>query len=106
MRLIKEKVLCMSRNGQRIGYTKKKSPPVINYRDIFTKTRTRASTGGTVYTAFNCSICCENIGNRGAYVTSCNHVFHLECIVSWYQNNTTCPMCRVDDILTPFGHSA
>jgi hypothetical protein len=24
----------------------------------------------------------------------CNHIYHTECIKSWFTNNLSCPMCR------------
>ncbi|KAK7256830.1 hypothetical protein RIF29_30358 [Crotalaria pallida] len=29
-----------------------------------------------------------------AYATRCNHVFHQQCILPWFQNNRSCPLCR------------
>jgi len=26
----------------------------------------------------------------------CGHAFHLQCVSTWLENNSTCPFCRVD----------
>lgn len=45
-----------------------------------------------------CSICFENITpSTGKTVLSCGHMFHLKCIVEWFQHehsNKQCPYCR------------
>ena len=39
-----------------------------------------------------CPICKEEFTEGSK--THCGHVFHNECIVKWYSENDTCPMCR------------
>ena len=39
-----------------------------------------------------CSICLDKIYFR--YKTECNHLFHKKCIITWLENNNTCPFCR------------
>lgn len=44
-----------------------------------------------------CSICKENYDESTKYtIPECNHVFHTECIVSWFRgsNRSDCPLCR------------
>lgn len=43
----------------------------------------------------NCSICLDDI-EPGAYGTqlTCKHIFHNECIMGWYKQHQTCPLCR------------
>ena len=43
----------------------------------------------------SCSICYDKItSTTGKTILSCNHMFHLNCIVTWFQQKTECPMCR------------
>lgn len=44
-----------------------------------------------------CSICLEflDVHERNVtMVTPCQHVFHLNCLLSWLQTQRICPMCR------------
>lgn len=46
-----------------------------------------------------CGICCTDdpYGMNGEHPPvkfSCNHVFGLECIMEWFGESNTCPMCR------------
>uniref|UniRef100_A0A1A9WMA3 RING-type domain-containing protein n=1 Tax=Glossina brevipalpis TaxID=37001 RepID=A0A1A9WMA3_9MUSC len=51
----------------------------------------------TTTLGMTCSICMENFINSDAiYSTSCGHVFHHNCIQSWRETSTKCPMCRVE----------
>lgn len=55
-----------------------------------------------------CSICLENINispqehTNYVYKTSCNHIYHSECLNEWIQmchannNVASCPMCRIN----------
>ncbi|KAJ7564559.1 hypothetical protein O6H91_02G022700 [Diphasiastrum complanatum] len=41
-----------------------------------------------------CSICLEAFcAEDPASVTSCNHAYHLQCILEWAQRSSDCPMC-------------
>jgi hypothetical protein len=40
-----------------------------------------------------CSICLEKNG-FGSQTLPCGHVFHGQCIGTWYTNVRRCPMCR------------
>jgi phage FluMu protein Com len=40
----------------------------------------------------DCPICLKSIVEP--FHTSCNHVFHEECIETWFQLSHKCPMCR------------
>ena len=42
----------------------------------------------------DCSICTEDVGNKGVYNLACGHLFHSGCLNPWLVNHTTCPMCR------------
>lgn len=38
-----------------------------------------------------CSICLEENTN---IKLDCNHHFHEDCILDWFQHNVNCPICR------------
>jgi hypothetical protein len=43
----------------------------------------------------DCSICLENIINEEhKKITTCNHIFHEECMARWMSLNHNCPLCR------------
>jgi hypothetical protein len=46
------------------------------------------------HTPISCSICFEEIDKK--YNTNCNHTFHEECILKWYQYSNGCPVCRAE----------
>ena len=42
-----------------------------------------------------CSVCLESIQENARVITlPCNHFFHSNCILRWYAENPTCPICR------------
>ena len=49
-----------------------------------------------VETNLECPICYEEIG-EGVQL-KCDHMYHKDCIHTWFENKTTCPMCRYDII--------
>ena len=40
-----------------------------------------------------CVICLDSLP-ADFYRTTCNHLFHEECIEQWLTQHTTCPLCR------------
>lgn len=40
-----------------------------------------------------CPICRESI-ETNLHSLSCGHNFHVNCVVEWFRNSPTCPMCR------------
>ncbi|KAH0948988.1 hypothetical protein HN011_005981 [Eciton burchellii] len=42
----------------------------------------------------SCPICQECIPLDGLFSTSCGHLFHRHCLISWLERSTTCPKCR------------
>ena len=52
-----------------------------------------------VETNETCPICYEEVGTGSQL--KCGHMFHEQCIGTWFMKKTTCPMCRYD-ILTPY----
>ena len=45
-----------------------------------------------------CSICRENFEGRDIVrkINSCNHIFHINCLDTWLETHTSCPVCRAD----------
>jgi hypothetical protein len=41
-----------------------------------------------------CSICLEDEVHDNLHKTTCNHVYHKNCIDRWLQTSNTCPYCR------------
>lgn len=41
-----------------------------------------------------CPICLNLFEEKQIHITSCNHVFHFDCIQEWYKINKSCPMCK------------
>jgi hypothetical protein len=59
--------------------------------------------GSTIHTTLAevdtpCAICQDTIaeGETVRSLASCSHVFHRNCIDTWYQRNVHCPVCRAD----------
>ena len=50
----------------------------------------------TYSTNGNCAICQEVITTEGVQIRQCHHNYHRECIMSWFQRNVRCPVCRHD----------
>jgi transcription termination factor 2 len=42
----------------------------------------------------DCSICTEDVGNKGVYNLACGHLYHSRCLKPWLVKKDTCPMCR------------
>jgi len=45
-----------------------------------------------------CVICMGSINNE-KFTTSCNHIFHKDCLTRWCQQKNSCPSCRTINIL-------
>ena len=44
-----------------------------------------------------CSICRENFQDLSVVrKLRCNHIFHMDCVDSWFETNIRCPLCRID----------
>ena len=45
-----------------------------------------------------CSICRETLCNNDIIrkINTCEHLFHMNCIDTWLETNTMCPICRND----------
>lgn len=42
----------------------------------------------------NCSICFETMKEKKVILTTCNHVYHENCLDDWINTSPTCPLCR------------
>lgn len=42
-----------------------------------------------------CAICIESFSNKHTnIILDCGHKFHSACIISWFEKELTCPICR------------
>ena len=58
------------------------------YSDLIKSTETKDS---------NCSVCMSTFeSNDIVKLTNCNHMFHVDCLNDWIENNHSCPICRGD----------
>lgn len=48
-----------------------------------------------VFNDTSCSICLEKLIDINSSTLPCGHKFHFDCIYSWLQENTSCPICRI-----------
>lgn len=48
-----------------------------------------------------CSVCLSEFeeGEVLRILPKCNHPFHIQCIDTWLQSHSTCPLCRVNIVL-------
>ncbi|KAL1205550.1 RING-H2 finger protein ATL46 [Cardamine amara subsp. amara] len=65
--------------------------PVFHYKEIV-----GSSNGGAAQEPFDCAVClCEfSEKDKLRLLPMCSHAFHLNCIDTWLQSNSTCPLCR------------
>ncbi|CAH2053725.1 unnamed protein product [Thlaspi arvense] len=47
-----------------------------------------------------CVVCLSELaeGDKARVLPSCNHCFHADCIDQWLQSNSSCPVCRNNNI--------
>jgi hypothetical protein len=43
-----------------------------------------------------CSICQDSISSDGVELRGCHHVYHRDCIETWFGASVRCPVCRRD----------
>lgn len=44
-----------------------------------------------------CAVCLEAVANQDrCRMLTCYHIFHSECIMSWFSSHVTCPVCKKD----------
>ena len=46
----------------------------------------------------SCSICMENFSSNSIVrkINNCGHIFHVDCVDTWFENSIRCPVCRND----------
>jgi hypothetical protein len=44
----------------------------------------------------DCPVCLCPHDSGSATLAWCKHKFHRDCILTWFKDNNTCPMCRCD----------
>ena len=101
MQHVDENVICVSKNGMRIGYKKTRRQKITQLNHIFNIMKPSSQKGVSFScdkSDTECAICCTGFETTGKYTSKCGHMFHIECIVPWYSKHITCPMCRCDDI--------
>lgn len=73
--------------------------PELLYRLFHKKGLNRNAFGllgeGILLVEEECIICCELIEDSATRLP-CNHFFHRLCIETWFEKNSTCPLCRLD----------
>ena len=47
----------------------------------------------TEYGTDECQICLDLL-NGHALTMPCGHVYHMNCVLDWFNNSMTCPCCR------------
>ena len=51
---------------------------------------------GTPVSPETCAICIENfISGEKIIGLECNHIFHSNCILEWFEKSKSCPTCRI-----------
>lgn len=75
----------------------------LNERVIVSPTIEQIENASTVYRNINeiedlCTICQDGyeINQEMRKLIHCNHIFHKECIDTWFRENVHCPTCRHD----------
>ena len=44
-----------------------------------------------------CSVCLSDINmEEETILVPCGHLFHCQCILDWFKQNNTCPVCRFE----------
>ncbi|KAJ4980721.1 hypothetical protein NE237_031558 [Protea cynaroides] len=63
--------------------------PIFIYKDLPGHNATRSS---------ECAICLSSLEKEEMVMVlpNCKHMFHAECINTWLNSHTTCPICRSD----------
>lgn len=77
--------------------------PIIHYKAE--ENRTVAEKSFT-FTSTECSVCLNEFHEKEKLriIPNCSHVFHIDCIDVWLQNNANCPLCRTSISLSSRFH--
>ncbi|KAG6423991.1 hypothetical protein SASPL_114400 [Salvia splendens] len=53
--------------------------------------------------SYECAVCLNEFqqGEKLRQIPNCSHVFHIDCIDIWLQNNANCPLCRTSIAARP-----
>lgn len=75
--------------------------PVIPY-----KTQEKNNGGFGERSFCECAVCLNEFqeDEKLRIIPNCSHVFHIDCIDVWLQNNANCPLCRTSISLTSRYH--
>ncbi|GMY16958.1 RING-H2 finger protein ATL64-like [Fagus crenata] len=48
------------------------------------------------FSSLKCSVCLSEFedDDQGRVLPKCEHAFHVECIDTWFQSHSNCPLCR------------
>jgi len=71
----------------------------LNQESIFNDLVEIVIADKTNYIDMVCSICFEKLTDKHIIKLECNHLFHKECLESWYNSTSidavkSCPLCR------------
>ena len=47
------------------------------------------------HTQHTCPVCFEIVDKEDKMTLMCEHTFHMSCILTWFVEGDTCPVCRV-----------
>lgn len=71
-----------------------------NFTDAVAVTPSRAQINAAIEniesTSSNCPICQDSISSGACRIRHCGHVYHRSCLLSWFEMNVRCPVCRHD----------
>ncbi|XP_073135229.1 RING-H2 finger protein ATL16-like [Henckelia pumila] len=66
-----------------------RSIPIFQFKKTGHDTKERSK-------SFECAVCLNEFQEREKLriIPNCGHLFHIDCIDVWLQNNANCPLCR------------
>ena len=96
-----------TRTGRELPeFLKKFMKPIIRDYRFYVKNKSVLekdfSTHQVLYSQDKCTICLDsfNEGEKVAWLQSCHHLFHVECVTHWINKKTEkgqlCPVCNVE----------